>query len=190
MTEITNVSPIETIRRNPDSDQLENTKVRLVALKNNGNDARETITPPKSRGLVIAVGKKGQLVVTFLQGNLDVYGYHVLCEGWAVKAMGMSNLLAILHGEIFNEAKIREKGRHVIRIAKINPEDTAQLGDTSNVPAWEIDGKLNPEKYLRQPGFDIPNRLLKALNAERIEITEAEPSASIYGLRNSTRSGK
>lgn len=192
MTEATPGNPQrQVITRDSEPNEPENTRVRLIAVRNRGNDARETTVPPKSRGLVIAIGKKGQLAVVFLHGSTaSDLGYHVICEDWATRVIGKGNLKVILHGAIYNEAKIREKGRHVIQIARINPEDVKSLGDLSDVPTWEKDGKLNPKKYLLAPGFDIPNRLIKALNAERIEVVEAQPSASIYGLKNTTRSSR
>lgn len=157
----------------------------LLRVCDRGNEAKIVENPPKNRGLVVAVGKRGQIMVCFAQGLSESEGFHVAAEGIALNRMGHSNIKTILHGAIFGiqNPETKKTERRIINVYKRPPRDLKVLEDGEALPPFTVldEGVINPEKFLNSPDF-IPQRLMKKLRAQELRIIGGKPSHEIYGI--------
>lgn len=131
--------------------------------------------PPKERMLVVGIGKGGEIIVVCpSQESATSNGWHERCKLHAVNAMG-DNLAAVVEGRVYGdysrERQPGEKVPHHVSIFKRNPNDNVSMHIGGISPKEE--GFLYPERYVNSI---IAQRILRTLNADRLDVKYADPS--------------
>lgn len=150
---------------------------RLLRVDPSGDNVTPDAPIPKHRGLVVGVGTRQQLLITFPFGNTTLQGFHMLAEALAVRNLGRLNTEAIMNGSITQVITNGEKKRTVFIYEAPEPDSSIIKRDGAHFEQ----GKTNPLKFLTGPDF-IPQRIMQALSADQLQVVRGTGSAAIFKI--------
>lgn len=163
----------------------------MLRVEPHGHDASMAQYPPRKRGLVIALGKRDQILIAFPYGNTELEGFHDHSEAWATERLGRLQTWTILHGAVY-QATHEGKRTRTVAIYRAPFEDRKHFfgNDENSFPLTAIDrGKLDPEKFLNGPNF-VPERIMQILTAKELHVVDGIASTSLYDIVKEARKGR
>lgn len=154
--------------------------VKLLRIEPRGHGASVVNDPPKKRGLVIALGWKGQMAIAFPYGTSGADGYHDNSEAYLSRAIGVSNLWTIMHGSVEKEG-IGPNGKRVVYIYEMPERDKKMIQDVCHDLTTQEKGTVSPKEFLKSPDY-IPERILQAMQANELRIVKGVASRKLFHL--------
>lgn len=154
--------------------------VKLLRIEPRGHGASVVNDPPKKRGLVIALGWKGQMAIAFPYGASGADGYHDNSEAYLSRAIGASNLWTVMHGSIEKEEP-GPNAKRIVYVYEMSERDQELIRDVCHDLTPREKGTVNPSVFLNSPDY-IPQRILQAMQANELRIVKGVASRKLFHL--------